>query len=1486
MRASLRPPAWRPPRPATARRRPRPPPPPRPPRRRPPRRRPPAPRRRRPRRRPTPARRRTGCPTGCRRRRHPRPRRPPPRPHSRLLHFRYVRGPGPARDAARRAVRRGRAAHLLVTTFVPGFKWRHPSPAGSRQARGAGRWRRRPRHAPAGRRALAAHVAAHRGGGRRVARPLLRRAAPERALAAPTLAVGGGPAHAVGAAPTTPVPRPEPPRLPPLRPAPVPRPPRPPCAAPGGGPPSPPGPPADHHVGRARRSLTAPCGPPAGPPAPTPPAAAPRRPPTPAPRRAPGAGCAHGRLAAPRQPSAPLSPPWTPRPSRSPGTPRTSGCHLPWTSSWASVAAAAAGCHGPPRAAEASLATSASSSPHVLSRTGGAALAPTPSAPSTSSAPSAAPRSPAPSTPSASPAPSASPTPPTSPIPSTSSTPAPPTAPTPSAPSATSASYKQARTAEQPGPAPGTRPQPALLSALDAVLAADGRPDDAPVDDGRLPPTAADVPLVAAARPLRHAAGVLRPVRAVGALAGGGCRQAPDVVGAHQGLDDDAHTPGPPARPPCRPPAGPASRAAAGAAAGPPGRGVRPAPRLPALPVPVHPLQHARPLPASRRLQLASGLPKAGLALKGPAGPGGQPLSVGPHGPHGPHGAHGQGPTTAGTAPIPPISSAPAVTNASSSVITTSVSSMHTVTTAVPVVGRSHSPRGHSPRSRTPRLTVPSRPSTFRSSSGVSSMGRTSVTPLSGPGGPLPPNPSPFSAAAVAAASASSTAPSPSASSASTPVSSSLSYPKGPGAWPSPPPPPHLLMHPGFCCSSNSSSQLSPAGSSPAVRPGMAAAPGAPGAPAAALSSPHPHPGLGAYSAGALFAPPLPPVSAASAAAPPATTNPNPFSAESLLTSEYQADLLRRELDSRFLASQDRSLNVGPPPYLRSEMHHHQHPHGHQHSHPSQHSALMGAAPLGSAPLGSFKDVPKLGGIDSPFYRQNPLSLGSYPYSGLPLPALGSSTPFAPPSHLPTFAQKVADPSKTKPAKSGKWNAMHVRIAWEIYSQQQKSTDASKLPAGAAQGQSGPGAGKSGDLLRAPPLGLPSHLYPGGAPRPHELGGVGVPPSFSALPAHRPPFDPAAAAAASHSSYLASAAAASHLGNAVSPFGRYAPTFPTPTPTGFPPLGFPPGSREMNPLGPLAGIHDPWSRLQRSQGFPVTVAGPWSYKSEASVLEERERSREREREREREQREREKERERERQKREKEREEQRKAEEKRKLDAEREQRERERERREKERRELERREQEREREREKERLFLQHHQQQQQQQQQQHMQAQHRLAQEQNKSRERSPLRNGGTVGDRKDMKEDELAMLARAGHPGPPFPHPYLARLPMLDRRHPSAYSHGVGPPVPGGMWPGPDPYRDAAAAAAYRFDPMRGLGYNPLMALQEEERAKLYGQYPGAVGVGGRTPARRARAPCPSPGACSTTTSTTTGPRPPDCLRGPRRGLRARGWGLTPTR
>merc|ERR1719150_2185460 len=68
-----------------------------------------------------------------------------------------------------------------------------------------------------------------------------------------------------------------------------------------------------------------------------------------------------------------------------------------------------------------------------------------------------------------------------------------------------------------------------------------------------------------------------------------------------------------------------------------------------------------------------------------------------------------------------------------------------------------------------------------------------------------------------------------------------------------------------------------------------------------------------------------------------------------------------------------------------------------------------------------MKDVPKLGGPDSLFYR-----------AGL---EGGYSSRL---SSLPSSHQLSSQPAgQTK--KTGKWNAMHVRIAWEIYNHQQKA---------------------------------------------------------------------------------------------------------------------------------------------------------------------------------------------------------------------------------------------------------------------------------------------------------------------------------------------------------------------------------------------------------------------------------------------------------------
>lgn len=56
-----------------------------------------------------------------------------------------------------------------------------------------------------------------------------------------------------------------------------------------------------------------------------------------------------------------------------------------------------------------------------------------------------------------------------------------------------------------------------------------------------------------------------------------------------------------------------------------------------------------------------------------------------------------------------------------------------------------------------------------------------------------------------------------------------------------------------------------------------------------------------------------------------------------------------------------------------------------------------------------FKDIPKLGSVESPFFRQN-LGMSAYPgYTpSLLHPGLTAGpTPFVPPNHLPSFQPKV-----------------------------------------------------------------------------------------------------------------------------------------------------------------------------------------------------------------------------------------------------------------------------------------------------------------------------------------------------------------------------------------------------------------------------------------------------------------------------------------------
>uniref|UniRef100_A0A336N6Z6 CSON007905 protein n=1 Tax=Culicoides sonorensis TaxID=179676 RepID=A0A336N6Z6_CULSO len=109
------------------------------------------------------------------------------------------------------------------------------------------------------------------------------------------------------------------------------------------------------------------------------------------------------------------------------------------------------------------------------------------------------------------------------------------------------------------------------------------------------------------------------------------------------------------------------------------------------------------------------------------------------------------------------------------------------------------------------------------------------------------------------------------------------------------------------------------------------------------------------------FATPMPPTTSASLS----------FSAESLFSNKpkEQTDLLRRELDNRFLDRAGLTNVQNNQPYMRQELHHHQHQHTHLHQHHQQiiPTVTPGQSTMFSTPI--FKDIPKIGGVDSPFYR-------------------------------------------------------------------------------------------------------------------------------------------------------------------------------------------------------------------------------------------------------------------------------------------------------------------------------------------------------------------------------------------------------------------------------------------------------------------------------------------------------------------------------------
>ncbi|XP_049721716.1 fibrosin-1-like protein isoform X2 [Elephas maximus indicus] len=314
-------------------------------------------------------------------------------------------------------------------------------------------------------------------------------------------------------------------------------------------------------------------------------------------------------------------------------------------------------------------------------------------------------------------------------------------------------------------------------------------------------------------------------------------------------------------------------------------------------------------------------------------------------------------------------------------------------------------------------------------------------------------------------------------------------------------------------------------------------------------------------------------------------------------------ELLRQELNTRFLvqSSARPGASLGPGAPLRAEFHQHQHTHQHTHQH--QHSFAPfppGLPPMPPAAPPPFdKYAPKL---DSPYFRHSSVSFfPSYPPAVPGMPALlphpgpfGSlQGAFQPKASSPievtgrasavhALLQKapvVSEHYRTVVRKPGKWCAVHVQIAWQIYHHQQKIKQMQLDP-------HKPEVGTKLDLFSRPPApGVFAGLH-----SPQDL----TRPFFSSTGAAHPtasPFGPSA----HHSSFLPT----SHLAD---PFSRSS-TFGGLASLGSNAFGGL-GSHALTAGGAFAhkegsslhGLHSPqeaWSRLHRAPpSFPTPPSWP------------------------------------------------------------------------------------------------------------------------------------------------------------------------------------------------------------------------------------------------------------------------------------------------------
>lgn len=330
--------------------------------------------------------------------------------------------------------------------------------------------------------------------------------------------------------------------------------------------------------------------------------------------------------------------------------------------------------------------------------------------------------------------------------------------------------------------------------------------------------------------------------------------------------------------------------------------------------------------------------------------------------------------------------------------------------------------------------------------------------------------------------------------------------------------------------------------------------------------TPQPHP--------TMFAPPLPlglPGGPGSLAGAPSSHLP----AESPL-SVSNPDLLREELNRRFLASQDRSsLLASVPQFMRADIHQHMHQHQHQHQHMHQHTyagmpppSLTAPSLVPAPPPSPFDKVPS-----NPFFRQGGIASLNPAVGPLFMPGRELDKP---PSHIPATPQQILPTTAKKP---GKWCAVHVRIAWEIYHHQQKQN-----------------SDKGSDSKPSDPLRPPSHLLqsPSMARQPDLPSGTS-----SLLGSGRGLFESNPHGLLNTASHIAAS------------FPRPAPySIGTSLPLG---NGLPSTSREPAPCVP-SGSQD-WGRIHRPSSS--TFSSPWT-KTEDREKEERELSLDRRREEERE----------------------------------------------------------------------------------------------------------------------------------------------------------------------------------------------------------------------------------------------------------------------------